>query len=124
MTPTTPTEELRAAAARLRDNRNCEGYRVDCDSRELLEMLRVLLAAREPLIRWLEDSAVLHLPDSECGYCDGPRNPLRLPCPALAVARAINATGEPGRGQDGHIEDRHSGQSIYERLKRAAGEDR
>lgn len=119
----TPVEELRAAAARLRDNRNCEGFSVDCGSRELLEMIRILLAAREPFIRWLEDAATLHLPDSECGYCDGRRNLLRLPCPALAVARAINATGEPGPGQSGHIEDRLSGQSIYERLKRAAGED-
>lgn len=119
----TPTAELRAAAARLRDNRNCDGYLVDCNSRELLEMLRILLAAREPLIRWLEDAATLHLPDSECGYCDGQRNPLELPCPALTVARAINGTADPGPGQDGHIEDRHSGSSLYEQLKRIAGED-
>ncbi|MFK4801711.1 hypothetical protein ACI3K5_23890 [Streptomyces sp. MPA0124] len=39
---------------------------------------------------WLRDSAVLHLPDTECGYCDPARNPKRLPCPALAVARQIN----------------------------------
>ena len=118
----TPTEELRAAAARLRDNRNCNGHRVDCNSRELLAMLRILLAAREPLVRWLEDAAILHLPVSECGYCDGRRNPLKLPCPALTVARAINSSAEPGPGQDGHIEDRRSGSSLYEQLKRAAGE--
>ncbi|WP_416976674.1 hypothetical protein [Streptomyces sp. T028] len=118
----TPTEELRAAAGRLRDNRNCEGYLVDCDSRELLEMVRILLGAREPLIRWLEDAATIHLPDSECGYCDGQRNPLKLPCPALVVARAINTASNPGPGQDGHIEDKLSGRSLYEQLRRAAGE--
>ncbi|HEY6116453.1 MAG TPA: hypothetical protein VI172_10880 [Candidatus Dormibacteraeota bacterium] len=119
-----PTEELRAAAARLRDNRNCEGFLVDCNSRELLEMIRVLLRTREPLIRWLEDAATLHLPDSECGYCDGQRNPLKLPCPALAAARAINGATVPSPGGDGRIDDRHSGSFLYEQLKRAAGETR
>ncbi|MCQ9178571.1 hypothetical protein KMT30_05910 [Streptomyces sp. IBSBF 2953] len=119
---TTHTDELRAAAARLRDDRNVNGHRVDCDSRELLEMIRVLLAAREPLIRWLETAAVLHLPVSECGYCDVQRNPLALRCPAVDLARAINSVTEPERGQDGHIEDKHSGRSLYEQLERAAGE--
>ncbi|MGW0582404.1 hypothetical protein ACWD25_42225 [Streptomyces sp. NPDC002920] len=118
----TPTEELRAAAARLRDDRNITGYLVDCNSRELLEMIRTLLAAREPLIRWLEDAATVHLPVSECGYCDGQRNRLDLPCPPLAVARAINGATEPGAGRDGHIDDRLSGRSLYEQLRRAAGE--
>ena len=117
-----PAEELRAAAARLRDNRNCTGFRIDCNSRELLEMIRVLLGAREPLVRWLEDAAVIHLPDNECGYCNGDRNQLKAPCPALAVARAINGDADPGPGGDGHIEDRHSGRSLFEQLKRAAGE--
>lgn len=44
----------------------------------------------EPLATWLEVAAVVHLPDSECGFCNPSRNPDRLPCPALAVARAIN----------------------------------
>lgn len=118
----TPTEELRAAAARLRDERNVNGHRVDCNSRELLEMIRILLRAREPLIAWLEDAAVVHIPDSECGYCNGQRNPLALPCPPLVVARAINGAAEPGPGQDGHIEDRLSGRSLYEQLRRVAGE--
>ncbi|MFI5973570.1 hypothetical protein [Streptomyces sp. NPDC051452] len=122
MTTTNPAEELRAAAARLRDDRNCDGFLVDCNSRELLEMIRVLLGAREPLIRWLEDAAVIHLPDSECGYCDSRRNLFNLPCPALAVARAISGLTDPGRGRSGHIEDRLSGASIYERLMRASGE--
>jgi len=118
----TPTEELRAAAVRLRDNRNCEGFLVDCNSRELLEMIRVLLRAREPLIGWLEDAATVHLPDSECGYCNGQRNPLKLPCPSLAVSRAINGAAESGPGGDGRIDDRRSGSFLYEQLKRAAGE--
>lgn len=42
------------------------------------------------LAEWLRESAVVHLPDTECGYCDPRRNPKRLPCPALAVARQIN----------------------------------
>lgn len=118
----TPTEELRAAAARLRDDRNVTTGSVDSDSRELLEMIRLLLGAREPLIRLLEDAAILHLPDSECGWCNGVRNPLELPCPALSVARALNSTVEPARGADGYIEDRRSGRSLYEQLMRAAGE--
>ncbi|MFF0597867.1 hypothetical protein [Streptomyces antibioticus] len=118
----TPTEELRAAAARLRDDRNITAGSVDSDSRELLEMIRLLLGAREPLIRLLEDQATVHLPDNECGWCAGPRNPLGLPCPALAVARALNSTVEPARGAAGHIEDRRSGRSLYEQLMRAAGD--
>lgn len=118
----TPVEELRAAAARLRDDRNCNNHRVDCNSRELLEMIRVLLRAREPLAKWLDDAATIHLPDNECGYCEPGRNPLRIPCPALAAARAINAVTEPGPGRDGHVADRLSGASLYEQLKRAAGE--
>lgn len=118
----TPTEELRAAAARLRDNKNCDGFGVNCASRELLAMIRVLLRAREPLIGWLEDAATVHLPDSECGYCNGQRNPLKLPCPSLAVSRAINGAAEPGPGGDGRIEDRLSGRSLYEQLMRSAGE--
>lgn len=105
----TPIDELRTAAARLRDDRNCDNYRVDCNSRELLDMIRVLLRAREPLIKWLEDATGIHLPDSECGYCDSQRNRLDLPCPALAVARAINAAAEPGPVRGGAILDRLTG---------------
>lgn len=102
--------ELRTAAARLRDDRNCDGFRVDCDSRELLEMIRILLRAREPLARWLEEHAQYV---ASSGMYD---------VLAVDVARAINDTGEPGRGEDGHIEDGRSGASLYERLIRAAGE--
>ena len=49
-------------------------------------------AAAHALAAWLRDSAVIHLPDTECGYCEPARNPRRLPCTALAVARLINAT--------------------------------
>lgn len=117
----TPTEELRAAAARLRDDRNLKGG-VDCNSRELLEMIRALLAAREPLAAWLEDAATIHVPDSECGYCNRERNLFRVPCPALAVARAINNAGDLGPGREGRITDRRSGSHLYEQLRRAAGE--
>ena len=41
------------------------------------------------LADWLKSEATRHLPDSECGYCAPGRNPLRLPCPALAVARLV-----------------------------------
>lgn len=46
-------------------------------------------AVARALADWLRDSATLHLPVSECGYCDPSRNPLRLPCRALAVAWQI-----------------------------------
>lgn len=105
----TPTEELRAAAARLRDNRNCDGFRVDCNSRELLEMIRVLLRAREPLAELLE-TAVSYLD----GH-DGIAHPTHL-ARAVTVARAINSVAEPGPEQDGHIEDSLSGRSLYEQL--------
>lgn len=98
-------EELRAAAKRLRDTRNCDGHNVDSNSRELLDMIRVLLRAREPLAKWLEDAATIHLPDNECGYCDPRRNRLDLPCPALAVARAVNAAAAPGPVLGGQIID-------------------
>lgn len=117
-----PIEELRAAATRLRDDRNVNGYRVDCNSRELLEMIRVLLRARTPLAEFLEIEADVaaeiqsHSPDltDEQLAAYVPRS--------LAIARAINGATEPGPGQDGHIEDRLSGRSLYEQMKRAAGE--
>jgi hypothetical protein len=101
----TPVEELRTAAKRLRDTRNCDGFNVDSNSRELLDMIRVLLRAREPLAKWLEDAATIHLPDNECGYCDPQHNRLGLPCPALAVARAVNAAATPGPVLGGKIVD-------------------
>jgi len=104
----TPVEEIRAAAARLRDTRGCDNHRLDSDSRELLALVRVLLQAREPLVPWLDDAATVHARDSECGYCMPGRNPLGLPCPALATARAINATPAPGPLRGGQITDRLS----------------
>ncbi|HET6636800.1 MAG TPA: hypothetical protein VFH77_17415 [Streptomyces sp.] len=105
----TPTEELRTAATRLRNDHNTSGYTLHCDSSELLDMIRVLLRARGPLIGWLEDATTLHLPDSECGYCTPDRNPLRLPCPPLAVARAVNGPARPGHAQGGPIPDHLTG---------------
>ena len=112
MSTTDLENELRTAAARLRDDRNIDGHRVDCDSRELLEMIRLLLRVREPLARWL---------DQQRRYVAtrGAYDVL-----AVDVARAVNNLVEPERGQDGHIEDRHTGQALYAQLLRAAGERR
>src|SRR3546814_2021503 len=98
----TPIDELRTAAARLRDDRNCDGFRVDCNSRELLDMIRVLLRAREPLAELLETA----IP-----YLDG-HNGVAYPTHvvyALTVARAINAAAEPGPVRGGTIRDRLTG---------------
>ncbi|MFD4258197.1 hypothetical protein ACFWR9_11340 [Streptomyces sp. NPDC058534] len=95
--------ELRTAAARLRDDSSTKG-RVDSDSRELLETIRILLRAREPLARWLEEQAQYV---ARSGMYD---------VLAVDVARAVNGTDEPGPGHDRHIEDRLSGRSLYERL--------
>ncbi|MGW2210141.1 hypothetical protein [Streptomyces sp. NPDC001781] len=72
-----PVDELRAAAAKLRPSSPAAA-------------VHVTPAVMEALAKLLDDSATVHLPDTECGYCDSARNPLRLPCPALAVARSIN----------------------------------
>ncbi len=100
--------ELRTAAARLRDERGTKG-RVDSNSRELLETIRILLSLREPLARWLEEQAQYV---AASGMYD---------VMAVDIARAINGTGEPDPGQDGHISDRHSGSALYEELRRLAG---
>lgn len=76
---TTPVEELRHAAFLLRNL-----------SRRPELAAAVDLPYTEPLAEWLEVAGVIHLPDSECGFCDPRRNTGRLPCPSLAVARAIN----------------------------------
>lgn len=101
--------ELRTAAARLRDDCGTNG-RVDSNSRELLEILRILLRLREPIAQWLGEQA-------QYVAASGMYDVL-----AVDVARVINGTGEPGPGQDGHIEDRLSGRALYERLM--GGEDR
>lgn len=102
---TSPTEELRAAAARLRDDRNCDGFRVDCNSRELLDMIRVLLRAREPLAAWLEHEITRYDPGAGIQVTDHSHEI------ALAVARAINAAAEPGPVRGGTILDRLTGGS-------------
>ncbi|MGV9588211.1 hypothetical protein [Streptomyces tendae] len=107
-----PTDELRAAAQTLMDLADIAQDDLDTDdfwkdydkatawrdgfangfggvSSDLVAVFPP--ATAHALAGWLRDSAVLHLPDYECGYCDPQRNPLRLPCPALAVARQINA---------------------------------
>ncbi|MFJ2004760.1 hypothetical protein [Streptomyces chartreusis] len=101
--------ELRAAAERQRRANAVKG-RIDSDSRDLLEVLRVLLRLPEPLARWLDEQAQ-HVARS--GMYD---------VLAVDVARAINGISEPGRGEDGHITDRHSGAYLYEQVMRAAGE--
>jgi hypothetical protein len=100
---TTPIDELRAAAARLRDDRNCNNFRVDCNSRELLDMIRVLLRAREPLAAWLEHEITRYDPAADIQVADHSHEI------ALAVARAINAAAEPGPVRGGAILDRLTG---------------
>lgn len=109
MTKPTPIDELRTAAARLRDDRNCDGHRVDCNSRELLEMIRVLLRAREPLAEFLETEAGVAediqrqspdlTADQVAAFVHG----------ALGTARAINAAAEPGPVRGGAILDHLTG---------------
>ncbi|WAZ20215.1 hypothetical protein STRCI_001316 [Streptomyces cinnabarinus] len=101
--------ELRTAAARVRASADMKA-RVDSDNLPLLDIIRSLLRAAEPLARWLDEQA-------RYVAASGMYDVL-----ALDVARAINDTGEPGRGEDGHIADRHSGAYLYERLKRLSGE--
>jgi len=98
----TPAEELRTAATKLRDDRNCDGYTVDSNSRELLAMIRMLLNARTTLADWLEaESAdpvtVVHNP-----MCPDPACTINA---ALAVARAINGQTRPERAAAGAIVD-------------------
>ncbi|MEU3899776.1 hypothetical protein [Streptomyces sp. NPDC045251] len=76
-------QELRTAAARLRDDRGTRG-RVDSDSRELLETLRILLKVREPLACWLEEQA------------DFVARSGMYEVLAFDIARAVNGTGEAG----------------------------
>ena len=67
-------------------------YVADAENPEFAAFIAVMHpGVGAALADWLKKSAVVHLPDTECGYCDPRRNPKRLPCPALAVARQINA---------------------------------
>ncbi|WP_155054547.1 hypothetical protein [Streptomyces blattellae] len=119
---TTPIEELRVAAARLRDSRNCEGFQVACPSRELLEMIRVLLRAREPLAEFLDVEADVAAEMKRQTPAMTDEQLAASVHGALTIARAINGATEPGPGQDGHIEDQRSGRALYDRLMRMAGE--
>lgn len=101
---TTPAAELRTAATRLRDTRNCDNHNIDSDSRELLDLIRVLLRTREPIAAWLEALA---------DFCDSvedvhgqqpPTDNLSI-TDALTVARAINAAARPGPLLGGQITD-------------------
>jgi hypothetical protein len=65
--------------------------RAECDTANADYIAAMHPGVGAALADWLKESAVVHLPDTECGYCDPRRNPKRLPCPALAVARQINA---------------------------------
>jgi hypothetical protein len=96
---TNPVTELRQAATRLRDDHNCTGYNVDCDSRELLDMIRVLLRAREPLAKLLDEVA------DSCEQ-DGGIVEDSTTDDAVTLARAINATPVPGHALGGPILDR------------------
>lgn len=95
----TPAEQLRLAAARLRDDRNCDGHNVDCRSRELLAMIAALLRTREPLAALLEGAAEEIEQDADAiGTA-----PVEA---ALTAARAVLAPPRPGHVQGGHITDR------------------
>jgi hypothetical protein len=95
----TPAEECRAAAARLRDDRNCDGHNVDSPSRELLAMIAALLRAREPLAQLLDGAAEEMEADADAinaAPCDN----------ALTLARAVLADARPGHVQGAVITDR------------------
>lgn len=94
----TPADELRTAAARLNDTHNCDGYSVDSDSRELLDMIRVLLRTREPIAKLLTEVA-------ESVEQDGGIIQNATDDGALTVARAVNATATPGPILGGQIID-------------------
>ncbi|MFJ2477081.1 hypothetical protein ACIOWI_29600 [Streptomyces sp. NPDC087659] len=96
---TTIETELRTAAARLRDTRNCDGFNVDSDSRELLDMIRVLLRTRESLAQLLEFHAQQY---ADRGMYD---------VTVLDIARAINAAAAPGYVLGGVILDRLTGRT-------------
>jgi hypothetical protein len=96
---TTAIAELEAAVTRLRDDRNCSGYRVDCNSRELLDMIRVLLRSRASLADWLEHEITRYDPAAGIQETDGSHRV------ALAVARAVNGPAQPGHALGGLIVD-------------------
>lgn len=109
MTEPTPTDELRTAAARLRDDRNCDGFRVDCNSRELLDMIRVLLRAREPLAEFLENEASV-AEDIRRQSPDLTEDQLAAVVHgAVSIARTVNAAAQPGPVRGGAILDRLTG---------------
>lgn len=99
MPTASPVAELRQAATRLRDDRNCTGYNVDCNSRELLDMIRVLLRAREPLAKLLDE--VADSCEQEGGIVEDSTTD-----EAVTLARAINAAPVPGHVLGGPILDR------------------
>lgn len=82
----TPAEELRTAAASLRDVRNCANYDLDCDSLELLALIAKLLKAREPLASLLDEAAKA-LDSHDADDLD---HDLAGTESFLAIARAIN----------------------------------
>lgn len=93
----TPADELRAAAAKLRDDRNCDGYTVDCNSLELLRMIRILLNSRLAIAGWLESFDGIDL--TEHGAMSEEITH------ALAVSRAMNGQTKPARAGAGRIVD-------------------
>lgn len=121
----TEGDEIRAAVAVLRDDRNCNNRHLNSPSRELLAMTAVLLRAREPLAELLEhaarayDSAVTAAqrvwPDDEpkrnAFVHEGESHRM-----AIAVARAINGPARPGHAQPGPITDRLDPRSLLREL--------
>lgn len=117
----TPADELRAAAATLRNDRNCNNQRLDSNSRELLTMTAALLRAREPLAAVLERAATAYdaaVTAARRVWPDDPAKQASFPADdkghqlALAVARAVNAARRPGHAQGGPIADRLDPQTL------------
>lgn len=108
-------DEIRQAVARLRDTEGVDGHLLDSDSRELLDMVRVLLRAREPLADLLDAAAVdMEMCDrinSRDPHNDGKTRVMHHPMAsaALAVARAVNGQAQPGYARGGLIADHVTG---------------
>jgi hypothetical protein len=94
-----PAEELRLAAARLRDDHNCNGFNLDCRSRELLALIAALLRTREPIALLLENAATEVEQDAD----KAGRASVEA---ALAIARAVLAPPRAGHVQAGEVIDR------------------
>lgn len=124
----TPAEELRSAAARLRDDRNCDNQDLHSESSELLAMVAVLLRAREPLAAWLERAAkhyegAVTAATQVWGDVEHPRAVEFIDTGiglsgAFPVAAAVNGPQRPGPVQGGPIVDHRDPVQMVDSLLR------